>query len=180
MDLSIQTANRQAADTLDKYKAGLDEIFENHKSASYSAAKETINHKKTMIKRNVKKNCSDKEAELKKQITLKNNLYKQQIFEEAETLLEDFKKSSEYFDYLCRLIKHAVTFADKEEIKIYIDPEDSNLKDRLESTTHSCILLNEFSFNGGIRAVIPSRNILIDETFESRLSELKENYRINY
>ncbi|MDE5780818.1 MAG: V-type ATP synthase subunit E [Lachnospiraceae bacterium] len=180
MDISIQAAGQQAADIMDKYKAGLDEMFENHKKISSEAAKETLQSKKTLIRRNIKKDCSDRETELKKQLTSTNLKYKQKIFNEVNELLNDFKASSEYFDYLCECIKYATDFAKGDDINIYIDPDDSSLKEKLETALHITVNINEFPFIGGIRAVIPSKNILIDETFELKLSELKENYRINY
>lgn len=180
MDISIQAAEQQASDIMDKYKAGLDEMFENHKKLYSKSAKETLKTKKTIIERNFRKERSDKETELKRQLTSANQMYKEKIFDEVNKLLNDFKSSSEYFNYLCDRIKYAIDFADGDEIEIYIDPDDSSLKDKLESALHSAININESSFIGGIRAIIPSKNILIDETFESKLSELKENYRINY
>lgn len=180
MDISIQAAGQQASDIMDKYKAGLDEIFENHKKISSDAAKETLQSKKTLISRNIKKERSDRETELKKQFTSTSLKYKQKIFEEVNELLKEYKGSSEYFDYLCGCIKYATDFAKGDDIYIYIDPDDSPLKEKLEKVLHITVNINEFPFNGGIRAVIPSKNILIDETFESKLSELKENYRINY
>ena len=38
------------------------------------------------------------------------------------------------------------------------------------------LLVSGYPFGGGMRAVIPSKNVLIDESFDSRLSEEKENF----
>lgn len=180
MDISIQAATQQALDITDKYKAGLDEMLENHKKIYSASAKETLKTKKTIIKRKYKKECSDKETQLKKQLTSTTQLYRQKIFDEVDGLLKDYKASSEYFDYLCGCIKYATDFAKGDGIEIYIAPDDSPLKEKLEAKALTSVKISEFPFMGGIRAVIPSKNILIDETFESKLSELKENYRINY
>lgn len=180
MDISIQSAGQQAADIIEKYRTGLDEGFEAHKDSLKAASKDTLDTKKSIIRRNVKKALSDKETEIKKQFTTKNLYYRQKIFDEAVEILHEFKNSPEYFDYMCKAINNALHFANGENIKIYIVPEDLPLKEKLCNAVNAEIEVSDSDFTGGIRAVIPSINILIDESFETKLAELKENYRINY
>ena len=40
------------------------------------------------------------------------------------------------------------------------------------------LLINENIVKGGMRAEIPSKNILIDNTFETKISEAKEKFII--
>ncbi len=179
-EISLQTASQHVSENLDKYKTSLDEIYENHKETGTTASKEIIETKKAIIKRNVKKDYSNQETDLKRSLTSKNLYYKKKIFEEVNTLLEDYKKSPQYADFLNKKITEAAAFAEKDTIEIYIDPQDSGLMKSLKTPSNGSIHMNEFSFGGGIRAIIPSRNILIDETFNSRVSEIEENYKINY
>ena len=39
--------------------------------------------------------------------------------------------------------------------------------------------MSEYSFMGGIRAVIPARHILIDNSFQTKLSEAKRDFRFD-
>ena len=41
------------------------------------------------------------------------------------------------------------------------------------------IQISEYSFSGGCRAVIPSRHILIDNSFRTRLEEARENFHFD-
>ena len=178
-EISIQAADSQSSDILDKYKAGLDEIFDNHQKEAEAAAKSTLEAKKTIIRKNSKKEVSDTEAELKREVTLKANSYKEQLFNEVELKLSGFRKTKDYVNLLVSLINDCKKIADGDEIQIYIDEDDSDLKDTLSDASENDIQVNDFKFGGGIRAVIPSKNILIDETFETKLSEIKDDYRIN-
>lgn len=178
-EISIQAADSQSSDILDKYKAGLDEIFDNHQKEAEAAAKSTLETKKTIIRKNIKKEVSDTEAELKREVTLKANSYKEQLFNEVELKLSGFRKTKDYVNLLVSLINDCKKIADGDKIQIYIDEDDSDLKDTLSDASENDIQINNFKFGGGIRAVIPSKNILIDETFETKLSEIKDDYRIN-
>ena len=82
---------------------------------------------------------------------------------------------------LAQQIKEARAFADKfsteEEITIYLDPADSGKQLQLQSITGVTLFISKYSFGGGTRAVLPNRNILIDNSFESKLEEARENFR---
>ena len=123
-EISIQAADSQSSDILDKYKAGLDEIFDNHQKEAEAAAKSTLEAKKTIIRKNIKKEVSDTEAELKREVTLKANSYKEQLFNEVELKLSGFRKTKDYVNLLVSLINDCKKIADGDEIQIYIDEDD--------------------------------------------------------
>lgn len=178
-EISIQAADSQSSDILDKYKAGLDEIFDNHRKEAETAAQSALETKKAIIRKNIKKEVADTEAALKREVTLKANSYKEQLFKEVELKLSDFRKTGDYFNLLTALINDCQNIADGDEMEVYIDEDDSDLKNSLSDASDADIKINDFKFGGGIRAVIPSKNILIDETFETKISEIKDDYRIN-
>ena len=74
-------------------------------------------------------------------------------------------------------IKKARDFADGEEIHIYIDPSDKSKQNLLSLHTGCDVRVSEYSFLGGTRAVIASKNILIDNSFETRLKEAEEGFQ---
>lgn len=178
-DISIQAAYSQSTDILEKYKSGLDEIFDNHKKEAEIAAKSTLEIKKEIIRKNIKKDLSDCETKSKRNITLKTNNCKEKLFEEVKNKISEYRKCDDYISLLVSLINDCEKYAEDDELKIYIDKNDSNLKNSLSKLVKADIFINDFSFGGGIRAIIPAKNILIDETFDTKLSEIKENYRIN-
>ena len=84
------------------------------------------------------------------------------------------KETPEYESYLLKLIQSAVEFSNGNEITIYIDPSDASLKEALEKKSGKTITISTEEFFGGIRAIITEKNILIDESFATKISEEKE------
>ena len=68
-------------------------------------------------------------------------------------------------------------FAQGEEIHIYIDPADQEKQNLLSMETGCDIRVSQYPFSGGTRAVIASKNILIDNSFETKLKEAGENFQ---
>ena len=67
---------------------------------------------------------------------------------------------------------------------IYINNEDDNinienLKESIEAETGISIQLSEEPFMGGMRAVIPAKNILIDQTFLTMFESEKEEFNFD-
>ena len=95
--------------------------------------------------------------------------------------LERFKESPDYLSMLCRQIKEALDFADGDEMVVYIDPSDAGLSDeivrRLDQKGFVPTISKE-PFMGGMRAVIRSKNILIDNSFLTLMNDEKENFHL--
>ena len=75
------------------------------------------------------------------------------------------------------MVQKAVALAETAGVQIYLSPSDQEKKERLEQKTRQQILIGE-ELKGGIRAVIKEKNILLDESFGSRLQELREQYEL--
>ena len=54
---------------------------------------------------------------------------------------------------------------------IYIDPEDVARKGTVSAGANTALTVSEYSFGGGVRAVIEKRGILIDQSFDTKLKE---------
>ena len=91
-------------------------------------------------------------------------------------MLTNFTSTHEYNDMLIRQIREAKEFAKEDEIIIYIDPSDTSRLAGLEMATGVGLTISQYSFLGGTRAVIPSKNILIDNSFQTKLAEAKEAF----
>ena len=94
---------------------------------------------------------------------------KDKIFEEAESLVDDYMKTQAYQDFLVRCIRHAADFAGSDPVIIYINPTDADRKEALERAAGAELTVSAEDFRGGVRAVIRSRNILIDNSFKTQL-----------
>lgn len=94
---------------------------------------------------------------------------KDKIFEEAYALVNDYMKTAEYDDFLLRCIHNAIVFTNGEEMTINLNPSDEEKRSSLEDATGIHLTISAEDFTGGIRAVIRSRNILIDHSFKTAL-----------
>ena len=74
-----------------------------------------------------------------------------------------------YNDFLIRCIRQAVRYAGSDPVIIYINPSDASKKAALEETTGAELTVSKEDFIGGVRAVIRSRNILMDNSFKTQL-----------
>ena len=101
--------------------------------------------------------------------------WKEKLIAQAKILLEEYQNTSEYQEYLIAKIKMAKKVAEQEAVLIYINPSDADKKEELEKKTGVDLTVSNIDFGGGIRAVIRSRNILIDESFVTKL-EQEETY----
>ena len=67
--------------------------------------------------------------------------------------------TSAYQKLLIREIKEVLEVAGEDEVTIYIDPADESMLTSLHAATNTALTLSQYSFGGGIRAVLPSRHI---------------------
>ena len=107
----------------------------------------------------------------KRRIELVNNL-----FEDLEEKLIEYKKTDSYKDLILKQVNKIEAFANNLETIIYIDKSDSALLDTLSKKIKSHIEISPNNLIGGIRGVIKEKNILIDYSFSSKMSEEKANF----
>lgn len=97
------------------------------------------------------------------------------LSDQVRLLLKEYQNTEEYKKYLIAKIHMAKKVAEQDSIIIYINPSDADKKTELEVLTKAELTVSKIDFGGGIRAVIRSRNILIDESFMTKL-EQEETY----
>lgn len=178
MDISVNGAYEKGQQTIKEYKAALDKVFEEHKAEALNTANTYIKTTKSGIKRNISKDFSKQQMDIRHELTIKQEEIKDKIFDEVTTLLEQFQKTEDYNTLLVKYINEAVAIAQDNPIDIFIDPKDSDKLKMLMDLTKCTITINDTSFMGGIKAVIPSKNIIIDNSFESKFDLEKENFVI--
>ncbi len=178
MDSSIEDTSTKSVQILSRYKQSLDEEYENYK---ISAAKEGEFLKKSKInstKQQLRKALAKEQLDIKRQVTNKQNSIKTKIFSAVSAKLEEYRKTPEYVQSLKnQLVKLSSDFAGT-DIVFYISIEDEALLDELKSVSDFNILVNDVSFMGGIKAVIPSRNMLVDLSYKTKLMEAEEQFVI--
>lgn len=179
MDVSMQSAMSKKESMVNEYKAGLDIQFENYKNDAKT--KYELQEKTALegLRRDFSKDFALQQQHIRRKLTHKKDDLKEKVFSEVTDLLNDFILSDDYTALLIKEIKFSLSVAPSEEITIFIDPLDAEKKDFLETQTGADITISAYSFGRGMRAIIPSKNILIDYSFNTKLHEIKDDFTIN-
>ncbi len=88
-------------------------------------------------------------------------------------MVDAYMKTKEYDEFLVKCIRQAEKYAGDDLVTIYINASDEGKRGELEAMTGVSLTISKEDFIGGVRAVIHSRNILIDHSF---LTQLRDEY----
>ncbi len=180
-DISIESAQEDAKKLLDTHEAALEKAFEEHKETKHRQAEAELTAESDKLKRDFNKEVSTQQIQIKRKFSAVTEELREKLFQEVAEKLERFKESPDYLSMLSRQIKEALDFADGDEMVVYIDPSDAGLSDeivrRLDQKGFVPTISKE-PFMGGMRAVIRSKNILIDNSFLTLMNDEKENFHL--
>ena len=176
LEVAVKDASNQSESMVSDYQKAQDSLFDSHKKDAYRQAELQIKVEKEKARRDVNKELSKEQLHIKRKITRKQNELKEKLFQEVEALVKDYRQTSEYESLLIQEINDAKQFAGNQIMTVYIDPFDIDKKETLEKATGVTLTVSEYSFIGGIRAVISDKNILFDKSFVSLIAEAKENF----
>ena len=165
-EVSLDEAREDAAQAIQEHKEHLARTLEDHKQTSRQNAEAEIKAETGHVRREVNKALSAEQITLRRDLSRKQEELKETLFAEVKTKVQQFITTAEYDEYLCRRINEAVKFAGDDEIQIYLSKEDEPRLKSLTVKTGFPLKLSDESFIGGIRAIIPEKNILIDNSFE--------------
>ena len=178
-EVSMDTAREEATKVLDEYKAALETEMERHKQEKQAASESQFKIDSDNAAREINKALSAEHLHIKRKLSKKQQKLKESIFAEVEELLDDFSKKPEYTDWLEDKIKPSLEIAENDSVQIYLTAKDSAKAEELTKRTGITPLISETDFLGGIRAVIPEKNILIDNTFLTAFENEKERFNFD-
>lgn len=173
---AMESARLKSNSLIDECTAGLDQIFADFKGEKDRQAQLRIQTETDRLTMDANKQLHEELLSIKREFTNYSNDLKNRLFSDVSNMLEEFMKTPDYDKWLLKHIRQALDFAGDEEIIIYIDPADEKRLYDLEKQSGTQLSVSKYTFFGGIRAVIPDRHILIDNSFETRLKEEKENF----
>ena len=177
LDICMEDARDRGARIFDDYAAALDKSLEEHKADARRRAKMQLQGESEKIGREINKELALEQINLKRILSRKHNQLKDKLFVEVQDLLAQYMETPEYLDLLKPQIQHAMDLAGTDPLIIYMDPSDADKINLLSLSCSANIRISEYSFGGGTRAVIPTRHILIDNSFDTKLEEAKRNFR---
>ena len=175
-DASIESAQKDAQNLKDEHKKSLEKMFLEHKTAREQEINQRILAESRILKREINKTVSAKQLEYRRILSSKTEEFEDAIFEEVEKKLMAFKSTPDYLEFLCRHVEEALKFASDDDLTIYIDPSDKDLLSTLKDRCGRTPLVSKDSWMGGMRAVIRSKNILIDYSFTTLLRDAREKF----
>lgn len=173
---SIEAAQANAKNMIEEHKAALGKIFDEHKEIANRQANAELKAEKAKLKREQNKQLSTEQLHIKRSLSKKNIELKDKLFAEVIEKLRAFKQTPEYASYLERKIRETLDFASGDTLTIYLNPSDADLKEQLEQSTGAVLTISREDFKGGVRAVIPEKHILIDNSFLTLLKEERESF----
>ena len=169
-------ARGEGNEIIRQHKEALEGLFETHKEEVIRQYKMRIKAETTAGRRKLNMAASKRQVTLRRERNKVQHVLKDQLFEEVKELLKEYMKTEEYREYLISHIQKAVRFAGGQSLIIYLNPTDMDKKDDLEDYTGMTITISREDFMGGMRAVLPEKNILMDYSFKGALEKEYEEF----
>lgn len=176
LNFCIEDARTRSGKMLDEYTAALEKTFAEHQEDARRRAQQQVALESERMEREINKKLSLEQIRTKRELGQKQEELKDKLFLELKSRLEEYMKTPQYINLLEKQIREAKELAGKEFITIYLDPADEDKINQLSQDHSADIRISEYPFLGGTRAVIPSRHILIDNSFQTKLEEAKHDF----
>ena len=178
-EVSLDEAKEDAAHAIQEHKEHLAQKLEEHKQAGRQNAEAEIKAETGHVHREVNKTLSAEQITLKRDWSRKQEELKEALFSEVKAKIQQFITTAEYDEYLCRRITEAVNFAEDDEIQIFLSAGDKDKVNTLAQKTGVPLQVSDEDFLGGIRAEIPQKNILIDNSFSANLAAMCKEFKFD-
>lgn len=175
-EAAMAEARGQGNEIIENHRKALENIFETHRQEVSMQAATRIKTETASVRHQLNSAVSKGQLKLRRELSVVKNALKNDLFCEVRQMLEDYMKTEDYQTLLVDYIMKAAKFADGQPLTIYMNESDRDKKSLLEQRTGMKIMMSEEEFIGGIRAVIPGRNILIDYSFRGALEKEYEEF----
>lgn len=167
---SMEEARAKGNAIIENYTSTLEDLFNKHCEETMRQSEIRVKSEANSARLKLNQISSKAQIELKRELSKVQNDLKEELFQEVRTMLADYMSAPAYVDLLCDYINQAAHFADGQAMTIYINPDDADKKEELESRTGMTLTVSRENFIGGIRAVIQEKNILIDHSFKDAIA----------
>ncbi len=175
-DATVNNAKEESDKIFAEYVAAIEREFQEHVKEKDAAVEAEIKVEMAAAKREMNRELLARDLEYKKRLSQKEKELKDNLFEAVKAELIKQKSEPTYLDYLCEKIQEADAFAAGDDMIIYVDPSDKDLVPAISNRTNITPQISTMEFIGGIRAVIRSKNILIDDSYKTFIDETKNEF----
>lgn len=175
-EVTLENTQKECDKSLNEYKARLDKQYDVKKDEAKKKAQIKLESAREVLVKQTKKECANEQLCLKRKLSAKQLELKNILREEVEKQLLEYAKTEEYLLLLEKQIREALNLAAGNSVNIYLDANDEDKKPILEAKTKSRLEIYKSHFLGGTIAEIPGKNILIDNSFATKLESIMEDY----
>lgn len=173
---AIDAANEQSGTMLEEQAAAYRESLAEYERERQAGSQTRVRIAKERVKKEVNRQISEELLQLRREYHQRQEEKKTALFALVEEKLNAYRNSEEYRALLGEKVKRALEFAKGEAVTVYLDPEDEPLKAELERECGCDLAISDRPFGGGIRVMIPPKNVMVDESFAGRLAEEREKF----
>ena len=174
--VSLESAQEEAQNEIESYEKELEDGFASYKEDKLHQEETNRKTEQESARRQINKEISSEQIELRRRLSVCRDECKQQLFQEVEQKLKDYRKDPSYEEYLFGKYKKALAFAGDDTIELILSSGDAAFAKSLEKKLSHAITVSDEDFGGGIRAVIEARNIQIDDSFSSMMEAERQSY----
>ncbi len=171
---AIGAANSQSESMLDEQKNIYQSAMEEHEQSCRDALESSRRIFLEKQKKEVNRRTAEQTMAWKKEYQAQKEQKTEELFEMVMEKLTSYRKTDGYEAFLLTQIDKAKEFAQGEDLTVYISPSDQTKQVMLEEKCGCRIEIAKDEFLGGMRAVIPAKNVLIDESFAERMKHARE------
>lgn len=170
----VLAAKKKSEELILQQQTALDKDFEAYTVKSQEIADTQIKIEKENLEKKLNKELSNEQLHSKQLIGEARTELTDKLFVELSDKISNFINTKEYMELISSQIEYALKFADGDELIIYVDSTDeSRLHELCARHQTDCIKISEHSFMGGTKALLPKKNILIDNSFAKKLETAK-------
>lgn len=173
---AIEVANEQSREEMREYTISMKKLQEEFKQNKKEEIESRFQIEKGKLMREENRKVSNARTDLRRKLSLHQQEKKERLFAQVEKRLEEFRETEDYNKWMVSKIRMAKGFARREKLVVYISPSDVGRQAFLEKETGCKLTVDEKEFGGGIRAEVPSKNVLIDESFQTKLTQEWDDY----
>ena len=175
-ETTISEIQKKTDAELGEHRKMLRVKIDEHKRMMYQNAEAEVHAETEHVAKEIGMALSSEKMAIRRSVSARQNELADKLFEEVKDHLDAFMSTPDYDDFLVKKINAAIEYAGEDNLYIYLSEGDEARLSSLISRTGFPLQVAKEAFLGGIKAAIPDRNILIDESFQSALSELRKDY----
>jgi vacuolar-type H+-ATPase subunit E/Vma4 len=175
---AIDDATSKSVEILDQYDKTLQDFYNERKDAANTKAASILKIETDNLLREKNKNLSNESLSIKRKLSEKSQELIDSLFVDILEKVKAFLQTSAYKDILVKQINETIEFANGNDITIYINASDVDKKEELEKIIGRQVEVSDTDFIGGTRCIVPSKHILIDNSFLTRMKEEKTNFKL--